>query len=135
MRVPLAVSLASILLLASCAPAEKEGIRASRILIGSEVNARQEITNPKKKFSSSERTFHAHVFVEGHTESVQVMGAWWYVQGNRKIFETSAGVTPSFPVAKFVLGNSRGDWPEGEYRFTVMVKGNEIGEEIITVRQ
>ncbi|PIR53336.1 hypothetical protein COU76_01770 [Candidatus Peregrinibacteria bacterium CG10_big_fil_rev_8_21_14_0_10_49_10] len=73
------------------------------------------------------------MFLEGHTGSVVVTGAWWYVPREQKIFETTATVTPEFPVAKFSLSNNRGDWPVGDYRFTVDAAGEQLGEKVITV--
>ncbi|PIQ75940.1 hypothetical protein COU78_03165 [Candidatus Peregrinibacteria bacterium CG10_big_fil_rev_8_21_14_0_10_49_24] len=122
-----------VLLLSACVE-QPQKPEVTQVLIGSDVNERQEIIKEKSVFSAKDTTFHAHVFTKGLTEPMKLSGSWWYVPQSRKIFETKSEVTPEFPVAKFLLSNSKG-WPAGEYRFEV--SGNEglLSEKTIQVQE
>lgn len=132
MRVPLLLSGAAAVLLVACSPSG-DVLSVQQVLIGSEMNESQEIVVFKDRFVPSDRTFHAHVFVEGLTESAKVKGAWWYVPQDRKVFETVVSVTPEFPVAKFILSNSAQDWAAGEYSFIVHQGDRELHRKEIIV--
>jgi len=120
----------SAILLTACST---DGVQVSQILIGSEVNEREEIVVDREEFSRSDRTFHAHVFTEGHTEQMEIIGTWWYGDtSGRKVFETRAIVTPEFPVAKFIL-QSNEDWPVGTYTFVASDGERELEMKNITV--
>ena len=121
MRTYVMFSFLTAVLLVACAPTEggDTTLNVSQILIGSQVNERNEIEVNKDQFVPSERTFHAHVFMAGLEGPTEIVGSWWYVPNQQKIFETIISVTPEFPAAKFVLQNSQQDWASGRYEFVV----------------
>lgn len=125
--------LVAVLFLAACT-AQLQKPEVTQVLIGSDVNDRQEILREKSVFSSKDTTFHAHVFTKGLSEPTKLEGAWWFVPQNRKIFQTKSDVTPEFPVAKFLLSNS-GGWPLGEYRFEVTNGDTMLAEKTIEVQE
>ena len=131
-RVSLLFSGVAAVLLVSCA-SSGDTLSVSQVLIGSEINDRQEVVVFKDRFLPSDRTFHAHVFVEGLTKTAEITGAWWYVPQDRKIFETVVSVTPEFPVAKFVLSNNAQDWAVGEYLFIAHHEDQELFSKEILV--
>jgi|OM-RGC.v1.025761273 hypothetical protein len=135
MRIYVVFPFLAAVLLVACAPTEggDTTLNVSQILIGSQVNERNEIEVNKNQFIPSERTFHAHVFIAGLEESTEIVGSWWYVPKQQKIFETTVSVAPEFPVAKFVLQNSQQDWASGTYEFVVQSGDTRLSNREILV--
>ena len=85
---------------------KKEGLHVSKVYIGAELNAQQEIVEESVSFTADQSAFHVHTVVEGLPEPTEVTGSWWYVPAQHKIYETRVVVTPEAPVAQFALSNT-----------------------------
>ena len=120
---------ASIFALASCSNGAESSLGVSQILLGGQVNARDEIEQSQTEFPPEQTMIHAHAFVTGLSASTLVRAEWWFDsdEAPKKIYETSVTLTPDRPVAKFSLQSTK-QWPVGDYRFLLFSAEDQIGE-------
>lgn len=119
------------LFLAACG---KEGAYVSKVYIGGSVNEQQEIADESVSFTPDQPAFHVHTVVEGISGPTEVVGSWWYLPAQHKIYETRVAVAPGAPVAKFALTNTQ-DWPVGRYRFVLTSEERELTQKEFEVTE